>query len=169
MEIKDFFKLTLKLIAIFYGIDAIYNIAGLMQYFALSFQYSYISIIWVIGSSLLIVLTYYLIFVKSDWLIRVLKIDQGFEGKKVHFGNLTSNEILKIGLIIFGLFMIVWGLPNFVTNLFYAFKYSAGPQFADNQTAVQHDYFEMTQSGIYIVLGYLMVSNYKNIARWFDK
>jgi len=169
MEFKDFFKLSLKLIAIFYGIDAIYNIAGLMQYFALSYQYSYLSITWVLGSSTLIVLTYYIIFLKSDWLIRFLKIDQGFKGKTVNFGNLTSNELLKIALILFGFFMIVWGLPNFVTNLFYAFKHSAGPQFADNQSAIQHDYLEMTQSGIYMLLGYLMVSNYKSIARWFDK
>lgn len=170
MEIKDFFKLALKLIAIFYAVEAIYFLAGNIQYFINIYEYEVITITWTILSTLIPVLMYYLIFVQSDKLVKFLKIDQGFEGKKVNFGSLSSLEILKIAFIIFGLIMIVWGLPNFLTNGFYAFKYSAGPQlYEPHPDAIRYDYFEMTQSGVYILMGYLMVSNYKRIANWFDK
>jgi hypothetical protein len=170
MEIKDFFKLVLKLIAIFYGLDALFTIASSIQYYAYGNPFLNISTIWMIVSTLLPVLVYYLIFVQSDKLIRFLKIDKGFEGQKVQFGNLTSNEILKIAFIIFGLLMIVWGLPSFLTNCFYALKYSAGPQlYEPHQDTVKVDYYELTRSGIYILMGYLTVSNYKRIAKWFDQ
>lgn len=170
MEIKDFFKLALKLIAIFYAIDAIFLIASNIQYFINTYEYKVYTVAWTILSTFIPVLMYYLIFVQSDRLIKILRIDRGFEGQKVHFGNLSSSEILKIAFIIFGLLMIVWGLPNFVTNCFYALKYSAGPKFYEpNPDTIRFDYFEMTQSAIYMLLGYLMVSNYKRIAIWFDK
>ena len=169
MEIKDFFKLALKLIAIFYAVDAIYLISSNIQYFMYSQQYSNVTTLWIIITTVLPVLMYYLIFIQSDKLIKFLKIDKGFEGKEVNFGNLTSNEILKIAFIFFGCIMIVWGLPNFLINCFYAFKYSAGQQLIDSKSTIKYDYFEMTQSAIYVLMGYLMVSNYKRIANWFDK
>ncbi|MEQ6124634.1 hypothetical protein AAON49_10565 [Pseudotenacibaculum sp. MALMAid0570] len=169
MELKDLFKLALKLIAIFYAIEAIFIIGSNIRYFLYGYDLLNISSIWMFISTIVPVLMYYLIFVQSDKLIKFLKIDKGFTSQQVNFGNLSSGEILKISFIIFGLIMIVWGLPNFVTNCFYAFKYSAGNHLLSDSEALKYDYFEITQSGIYILLGYLMISNYKRIANWFDK
>ena len=170
MEIKDFIKLALKLIAIFYTIDGIYFIARNIQYFVITYEYKLYTVTWTIMTTVIPILMYYLIFVQSDKLIKFLKIDEGFEGQKVQFGNLKSNEILKIAFVIFGLLMIVWGLPNFLTNCFYAFKYSTEPRlYEPAPETLIFDYFEITQSAIYILLGYLMLTNYKRIANWFDK
>tara|TARA_R110002073_G_scaffold53840_4_gene138806 strand:- start:17142 stop:17651 length:510 start_codon:yes stop_codon:yes gene_type:complete len=169
MEVKDLFRLALKLIAIFFTIEAIFLISGNIRYFVYGHEFLNISSIWMVISTLLPILMYYLIFVQSDKLIKFLKIEKGFKDQKVNFGNLTSNEILKITFIIFGLLMIVWGLPNFITNCFYAFKYSVEPQFLNDSQVFRHDYFEITESGIYILIGYLIISNYKRIANWFDK
>lgn len=170
MKVKDLFRLALKIIAIFYAINAIFIIAKNIQfYMAGGFMFN-IHYIWPIISTLIPVLVYYLIFVQSEKLIKFLKIEKGFESDEVNFGNLSSGEILKIALIIFGLLMIVWGLPNFVTNCFYAFKYSVEPHFYENDaTTITYDYFEMTQSAIYVLIGYLMITNYKRIAKRFDK
>jgi hypothetical protein len=170
MEIKDFFKLALKLIAIFYAVQAVYLIVGNIYYFISTYKFQPVFAVFTLLSTLIPVVVYYLIFVQSDRVVRFLKIDKGFEGQKVHFGNLTSNEILKIAFIIFGLLMIVEGLPDFLTNVFYAFKDSAGSKFYEpNPDEMRYDYFAMTKSGIYILLGYLMLTNYKRIANWFDK
>ncbi len=168
MKVKDFFKLALKLIAIFYAVNAIYSIIGNLQYFIYANNFINITTLWIVISILVPVIIYYLIFVKSDKLIKVLKIDQGFENQEINFGNLTQNEVLKIAFIIFGLIMIVWGLPSFLTNCFYAFKYSVEPQFLNNSDGIKHDHIEIIQSAIYILLGYLMISNYKRITNWFD-
>jgi hypothetical protein len=169
MEVKDFFRLALKLIAIFYTIEAIFFISSNIRYFVYGGELLGVTTLWMVTSTLLPILMYYLIFVQSDKLIKFLKIDKGFKNQQIHFGNLTSNEILKIAFIIFGLMMIVWGLPSFITNCFYAFKYSVEPQFLNDSQVLKYDYFEVTESGIYILIGYLMISNYKRIANWFDK
>ena len=169
MELKDFFKLALKLIAIFFAVDAIYIIASNIQYFLSAREVLDFTGIWIIASTILPLIMYYLIFVQSDKLMKVLKIDKGFASQKVEFGNLSSSEILKIAFILFGLFMIIQGLPNLVVNLVYAFDYSASPKFSDVTETAIFNYFDMIQSGVFVVLGYLMISNYKGIAKWFEK
>ena len=170
MKVKDFFRLALKLIAIFYAVQVIYSIAGSFQFFISSIPYSLFYAILGFIAVLIPAFVYYLIFVKSDKVMNILKIDKGFESEEVNFGNLSSKEILKIAFIIFGLLMIVQNIPSFVTNCFYAFKHSAKPTFYEfGADTAQHDYFAMTESGIYILLGYLMLTNYKRISGWFDK
>lgn len=169
MELKDFFKLALKLIAIFFTVEAIYIIASNIQYFLRAREVLDLTGIWFVASALLPLLMYYLIFVKSDKLMKVLKIDKGFTSQKVEFGNLSSSEILKISFILFGLFMLIQGLPNLIVNLVYAFDYSASPKFSGIPETAIFNYFDMIQSGVYVVLGYLMISNYKGIAKLFEK
>jgi len=172
MTKTDFFRIVIKLFGVYVSIFLLFsfipsNLFSILLYNSFEpFLYSIISVCLVIG------LMWVLIF-KTDSIIKVLKLNQGFDDENIELGNLNTESIIKIGLIIIGGFLIIDSFPTFITNTFYSFKNSIKSntldQLLETFNPYKVDYFSWITSGLKIILGYLMLTNMKRITSWLNK
>lgn len=124
MTLKTLFTIILKMIGIFFIKDIV---TILMQSFASLWFFvsasSYSdnfsnSFVLILNFILLIqygLLSYLLIF-KAETIIRILKLDEGFDDKTVSF-SIHRSTILSISIIVIGGYIVATELPNIVIQL----------------------------------------------------
>ncbi len=110
---------------------------------------------------------------KTDQLIRFFKIDQGFEFEKVDSSIIDPISLLKVCLIMLSFSLILYNIPEVITQIYYIFKESI-PQndldgYANNIPYSNVDYYQLITSAVKIVIGYLLLSNLKRVANWTIK
>jgi hypothetical protein len=132
--------------------------------FVLYKDYSYLFIS--MGGFLVITFFCFLLISKADLIINKLELDKGFDDENVILGNMNSFMIFKLAVLLVGFFLIMDYVPSFLYHVINAFKKEVTSYGIDAQKV---DYFGLTVSFVNIVLGYLLITNYKRIAEYFDK
>jgi hypothetical protein len=132
--------------------------------FVLYKDYSYLFIS--MGGFLVITFFCFLLISKADLIINKLELDKGFDDENVILGNMNSFMIFKLAVLLVGFFLIMDYVPSFLYHVINAFKKEVTSYGIDAQKV---DCFGLTVSFVNIVLGYLLITNYKRIAEYFDK
>src|SRR5690606_23100509 len=121
MTKRDFFRIIIKLFALYSIILTVFNwIPSNLMYTIYDFEL--IPIVSTLGFSMLAFLIYYVLITKTDKIIDFLKIDKGFDDKNIEIGNLNSEKILMLGIILIGGLLIISNLSDFIQCTFVAFK-----------------------------------------------
>ena len=161
MTKRDFFIIALKL----FGLNVIVStlFSTIPNYMIQSLSYMDLtSIIW---TSLVLVVTiglFWLFIAKADWVVGLLNLDKGFKDDRIEFGHLNSSDIIKIGVFISGGLVMINFIPKFLSHAYWAFKGSiAGREFDHG------DQFNLAVSGLNVLLGYLLMTNYQFVADRF--
>ncbi len=159
MTKKDFFILIIKLFGLYSIITALF--VTLPSNFSFVFmEIGLISIIYLVMIlGILIALFIFLIF-KSHHVVRILKLEKGFDNDKIELGNLSTTEIVKIAIFIIGGFLIIDNIPIFINQTFSAF-YSD----INSQNMTSNFNWNWIVNGLNILLGYLMITNINFILR----
>lgn len=166
MTKRDFFRLIIKIFGLYSLILTVFtvipnNIANLL------YQFDIRMIAVVIAIMCISVGLFFILLFKTDSIITILKLDKGFDEEKIEIANLSNQDILKLAIIIIGGFLVVDYVPSFLFELVNAFKYKATGSSSIEGYSV--DYFGLSTGIINIVIGFLMVMNYKSIAQVLDK
>ena len=106
---------------------------------------------------------------KPDLAINSLKLDKGFDDDAFSAAHASLPDLIKLSVIVIGLFLIVKELPQFITHLFFLFKL-----LVKNKTgmsdAIEHsvltDYASWGIKTLSLIAGYLMITNYSAVARF---
>ncbi|MFY0603567.1 MAG: hypothetical protein JXQ93_06425 [Flavobacteriaceae bacterium] len=167
MTRKDFFKLVIKAISLFFLFSSLINFMYSGISYALT-DYTYLSKHWYLGLALIPALIAFIAFIKADWIVKILKLEKGYDNETFNFGKLNATEIIKIAVIIIAFFLLIDNIPEFISHCFYSFKYSTEPKLYIDNSYKKDDYFKWTISGIKILGGYIMLTNYKRISKWID-
>ena len=172
MTKRDFFRIIIKLFGLYSLILTIFNfIPSNIWYITVEFEP--IDILWIFGVSAAVISIYVFLILKTDLIINLLKIDQGFDDEQILIGNFNSLSIFKFALIVIGGFLIVEYLPNFLQYTYLAFKSrvsSKGLHYLEESTfGKQIDYFNWAVAGINIVFGIILLTNYEQIAKWLTR
>lgn len=172
MTKKDFFRIIIKLFGL-YGliISLFYLLPNSFQYTVYGLEYMIVAL--VILAFIIIVCIYVIIIQKTDWIIKVLKLDKNFDEDRIELGNFKSIQLYQLALIIIGGYLIIDYFPSFLRDIYVAFKkavsrFNLSPA---EQIILDNEYhtFNIVMGAISIVLGYLMISNNKRLANWLDK
>lgn len=127
MSPKNLFLIILKVLGIFFIKDAIEAIppflAGIQSFWNPAFGHGSFLIFFYS----LIILIFYLIFAwilifKSDTIINWLKLDKGFDQNMFSF-QISAFYIIKIAVIVTGLFILVVEIPNFCQQVYTYFQF----------------------------------------------
>lgn len=159
MTKRDFFILVIKLFGLMSIVTSLFSIIpsnislSLMEIDAFSLIWIAITIVTVIGLFVLLVFN-------ADKVVRLLRLDKGFDNEKIELGNLNSAEIVKIGTFIIGGLLILDNIPGFLSHTLFAFKGSVIGQVYDSK-----DNFNWVISGINIFIGYLLLTNFSFVAK----
>lgn len=172
MTKRDFFRIVIKLFGLYSLILTVFNyIPSNIAYITIDFDL--MTLLWIFGASSLVVLIYVFLILKTDRIINLLKIDQGFDDDRIEFGNFDSYKIFKFSLIVIGGFMIIDYLPNFLQYTYLAFKSKVSSTglnyFEELGFGKTIDYFNWSIAGLNIVIGIIIITNYDRIAKWLTR
>ncbi len=165
MTKRDFFRIIIKLFGLYFLIGSISNIFSYVS----MYQYeNIIDIISLLPTFVLIALLFLIFFIlvlKSDSIINLLNLDKGYDNDKIVITNFSDSMIIKIALILIGSYLIIDTLPGFLTQCFYFFKGRVGA----STISVEVNFPSLIGLGIRILIGYLLVSNYKSLGKFLTK
>ena len=172
MTKRDFFRIIIKLFGLYSLILTVFNyIPSNIGY--VTFEFEPIVLLWIFGVTAFTVLIYVFLILKTDRIINLLKIDKGFDDERIEFGDFNSLSIFKFALIIIGGFLIVDYLPNFLQYTYLAFKSQVTAKGLNYLEEVAFgkplDYFNWAITGINIVVGIVLLTNYDQIAKWLTR
>ena len=170
MSKRDFFRIIFKLFGLYSLILTVFHYVPSSLRF-MAWEAEPIMLLYFLGAIFLTVGLYVLLIRKTDTLINWLKIDKGFDDDRIEIGNFNSLGIVKLALIIIGGFLLLDYLASFLNYTYLAFKKEVSPNGLNALESYdgQVDYFQWTISGINLILGYVLLTNYNRIALWLDK
>jgi hypothetical protein len=171
MKTKDFFRLVLKLFGLYSLVIWLFtilpnNLPFLFLSSGSGVDFDWLPIVWlVVVTSLLIILFFFLTF-RPDFLIEKLKLDKGFDSDTINFQSLNAKNILNVGIILIGGLIVLLSLPPFLSSAYYAIKSAvATSEEIRMQSSLDNgDYIKLITNLLNIILGYLLLSNYQFIS-----
>lgn len=171
MSKRDVFRIVIKLFGLY---SIVLLITALPQVFSSIFLWGELT--FIIGTLLSIVIflsLVYLMLVKTDKIISILKLDKDFDDEKASLSQFTPTGIIKLGIVIVNVYLIILNLPDLVTNLFYLFKYSIPDDgidsFLNSFSPTNPNYYVLISSGIQVVLSFFVLTNKNRIATKIEK
>ncbi len=172
MTKRDFFRILIKVFALYSIILTVFTwIPSNLIYTVYDFEL--MPILAALGFTLLAFLIYYFLIKKTDEIIDFIKLDKGFDNPNIDFGNLGTDKILMLGIIFVGGLLLISNLADFIQYSFLAFKNNVQKGglniFLDNSFGTGNDYFNWAFSGINLIIGYLLLTNYDRVAKWLKK
>ena len=124
-----------------------------------------ISTIWLATVLLAILIGLFVILIfKSDQVINLLRLDKGFDDDRIEFGNMNSRSLLKLAMIIIGGLLILDNIPEFLWHTLFAFQAEI-----DRKTHDSMYKFQWAVSGVNLMLGLLLLTNYNALSMFIFK
>ncbi|GAB1858363.1 hypothetical protein MHTCC0001_32000 [Flavobacteriaceae bacterium MHTCC 0001] len=164
MTKRDFFIALIRVFGLFSIITSIFaflpSITSYIITYGDDFLTSSMPMLFVaIGSMLIVIGLFVLLIFKSDKIVSLLKLDKGFDGDTIDFGSLTSTNIIQIGTFVIGGLLLVNHTPVLLSHIFFMFK----DEIAGLEQGVDNT-FTILLSGIKVIVGFLLLTNYKLVA-----
>ncbi len=171
MTKKDFFRLLIKTVAIYWSIVTIYSVITLifsfyegMRHGGEDFYYITIlplTVVLVVGIILFLIIKY------TDGIIKLLRLDKGFDDEQIIIGNFNAQKWAQFAIIILGGLLFIENLSGFLTQSVALLKQqmSNHQQFEPNRF-IEIRYYTQIVS---LVVGYLFISNNRAVARFLTK
>jgi hypothetical protein len=176
MTKKDLFKIILKLFGLYSIIILVVqlpNISFAIYYNSLDDLDNDLLMLLLLIIPIVTVLTIYILLFKTDILIRLLKLDKGFDNNETFQGKLSGQEIGKIAFVIIAVYMIVNNIGDFITQVVYSFKESISTNniesLAANPNPYPVNYILMISSALNLIFGFLLLTNYSRLSKWLDR
>ena len=172
MTKRDFFRIIIKLFGLYFLILTLFYWIP-SNYVYTIYGFELLPLIGLLVMNALVILLYYAIIKYADNIINITKIDQGFDDEFIIFGDLKTRQILTLGIILLGGYLLITNLSDFMQYTFLAFKDKVSNKGGDfiltEQFGSTDDYFNWSYSTISVVLGYLLITNHNRISNWLDK
>jgi len=166
MTTKDLFRLIIKIFGLYLLVRLIFTIPG-----NLLFTYNKFDLASFISLSLFLLISiglFILIIYNPDFIIKILKLNKGFDEQWIEITNFNNANIIKLAIVIIGGIMLIQNIPAFLTNLFFAFKSSISNNNSPIKFGSLNDYIRLGTTFLNIIIGFILVTNYKNIGRLLD-
>ena len=100
-------------------------------------------------------------------------MDKGFDNNEVVINSIDKKDKIQIALIILSIYLIVNNFSSFLSQIIFEFKRSVNSknelnQLIDTYNPGNVDFKLMISSGLSILIGYLLLTNYKRLSNWID-
>ncbi len=159
MTKRDFFILILKVFGLFSVVTTLFS--ALPSNISLAMMdIDALLILWIVVAIFVVVGLFVVLIFKADKVVRLLKLDKGFDDEKIEIGNLKPTDIIKIGTFIIGGLMILNKTPAFLSHSLFAFKGDVIGLEYNSQ-----DKFNWAVSGLNLIIGFLLLTNYDFVAK----
>ncbi|MFN7486571.1 MAG: hypothetical protein ACK5Q9_08700 [Cyclobacteriaceae bacterium] len=154
MTKRDFFILLIKLFGLFFLIKSLFLITLVLR------QPNVLALIsFFIGLAVVAGLFWLLIF-KADKVVALLRLESGLSDERIELGNIRTGDIIKIGTFVIGGLLIIDNIPQFLHHSYWFVRGNNSEQDFNSS-----DNYDLVVSGLNILLGYLLATNYAFVSR----
>ncbi|MEP2935648.1 MAG: hypothetical protein ABJM06_08005 [Gilvibacter sp.] len=172
MSYRDFFRVVIKLFALYGFINVLYYFfPTIMQIGA--FSSSATDLIFPIGIAVVIIALLLLLVYFADGLIDLLKLDKGLDHQAIDSIGITAHGIAHVGIIIIGGLIFIENITDFLSMSVEKFNDLIGtsntPNVLDDFNNYKVNTYTWVQSGVLSAIGYLLITNYGRLGRWLVK
>jgi hypothetical protein len=163
MTKKDFFVAVIKIFGLYWVSKSVFFIIPTM-FSTAQFGFEGYTLIWILLALAVEVGLFVLLLFKAETLVRLLRLEKGFDEERIDFGGLTGLTIIKISLLIIGGSLVIYQLPEFLTQTYYGFKADLhGQGYSANAN------YYWAESGLKVLLGVAIFTQYDSIAGFLVK
>ncbi len=163
MTKRDFFILIIKVFGLYSLITSLFSVLPSNITIAVMDSDTF-TILWIIAALAIVFGLFIALIFKADKVVRLLKLDKGFDDDKIEIGSLKTTDIIKLGTFIIGGLLILNNIPVFLSHSFFAFKQDIyGHELDFNK----QDKFNWAISGLNLIIGFLLLSNYEFVLKIF--
>ena len=159
MTKRDFFILIIKVFGLFSVVTSLFSVLPSNISFAMM-DMDALSILWIAVAIVVVIGLFVTLIFKADKVVRLLKLDKGFDDEKIEIGNLKPSDIIKIGTFLIGGLLILDNIPAFLSHSLFAFKGDVIGLEYNSQ-----DKFNWAVSGLNLIIGFLLLTNYDFLAK----
>ena len=164
MTKRDFFRVLIKVFGLYSILVALLSVLPSNISFVLSYPDA-TGFIWLLATVIIVFSLFILLIRKSDVIIRLLKLDEGFDEERIQFENLNAKSIIKLSSIIIGGLLIIDNVPAFLSHTLFAFKSSV----AHSDSFGLKDNIYWATSFIKLIVGYFLVTKYEFVSKFFNE
>lgn len=162
MTKRDFFVLLIKVFGLNALVNGIFSVIPNNMMFGFS-NVDIFVVLWTIAVVGIFFGTFWILILKADWLAGLLKLDKGFSDERIELGNLSSADIIKLGIFVIGGLLLIQSIPGLLSHVFWAFKGElVGKEFNEK------DKFNFAVSVLNVLAGYLLMTNYDRVSKLFE-
>jgi RsiW-degrading membrane proteinase PrsW (M82 family) len=170
MKARDLFTIILKIFGIYLIKDILFAIPKVFYYIIQFAQNSLEEGIFAFFASLLslafsVLIVYILVF-RTDLVVSKLKLTKGVSEEPLLI-DLHRSSVYTIAIIITGILILVFSVPELVKELYYWIEYidSKNRFFASNP----FDYTNLLTIIAQVILGMLLLNNQRNIVNFIER
>jgi hypothetical protein len=168
MTKKDFFRIIIKLLTIYYFIGFLFSLlSNILSFFntsKISFQDITELILYQMAVFLLSVVFLVFFVRNTDLIISLLKLDKYFDDEHIVIGNFDATKWAQFAIIFLGGLLIVNNISDFLlqTTVYLQRKMSYG-----NMKLINNYYYtRLIISTFNLLIGYILITNNSSIARF---
>ena len=165
MTKTDFFRVLIKVFGLYSVLVALLSVLPSNISFVLSYPDG-VGLIWLFVVVVIVFSLFFFLIRKPDVIIRILKLDKGFDEERIQFESLNAKSMIKLSSIIIGGLLIIDNIPPFFSYTLFAFKASVAHS-SDNYNLKDNIYW--ATSIIKIILGYFLITNHQFISKFFKE
>lgn len=159
MTKTDFFRVLIKVFGLYSLLIILFSVIPGNISFILSYPDMWGFAWLLLGVGITFALFFFLVR-RPDIIIKMLKLDKGFDEERIQFENLNTRSILKLSSIIIGGLLIIDNIPVFLSYTFVAFK--SRIEHTENYNFKENIYWAV--SFLKLVIGYVLVTNYERVS-----
>ncbi|WP_340066583.1 hypothetical protein [Ascidiimonas aurantiaca] len=160
-----FFRLVIKVFGLYAFINSFYTFIPNIPYIIdLGYHLS------LLGIPFLHFLIAYLFLFQTDRIIRILRLERGFENTTISIAKPDGNDILNVAVIVIGGLLLVNNIAQFIHYCYLAFKKEVSANGLDETSGylldepLDHTWWFI--SGANTITGFILITNYSRIAKW---
>ncbi len=173
MTKKDLFRVTLKLVGLYFIITVLFNSLPSLIVFATAGGSSLVGLITMLVGILIFVLIFVSLIFKPDAIINLFKLDKNFDDDVVMIKRPSFSNMLQWGIILIALSLLFRQLPGFIVNLLFAFKFfviDSGKDITNHlHFAMLTNYVEWGVNIVSLAIAFLIITNSKTITDYIIK
>jgi len=166
MSKKDFFRIIIKIFGLYSLVLSLFSFIpqNISNIYVLKEELWMLFV--VIGSFFLLIALFLILLFKTDLIIDKLKLTESFDDDQIIVGNLDIDSIYKFSIILIGGFMVVDNFSNLLMDFINEFKLRISNSTIPNY---ESNYFWMGVNFLNLIIGYLLITNCKSVAKFLDK
>lgn len=162
MSKKDLITAFIKLLGFSSFFGSLISLLGTLYYIVLDEKQSFSSQLTDIGLYVIYMGVSVTLMFYGDKITNFFRLNKGYERDYIALDNLSAVDIIKVGVFLIGGMFFMENLPYTVSWLV--------QRFSSDVSGINmniYDTYSLFIAGAKLVFGYLMMTNFGRIAKWF--
>ncbi|MEC4052072.1 hypothetical protein VSP10_04640 [Myroides odoratimimus] len=164
MSKRDLFTALVKLLGFYLFLTYFLSLLSSLYYLITVKENTFGDLLSDISQHIFLLVVFTMLMLYGDKIVSLFRLSNGYDTDKIVVDNLTAVDIVKVGIFIIGGILIVNNLPYMITWIIQRFTVAIR-----NENMPTFDEYGAFRAFANLVLGFLMITNFGRIAKYFVK